>query len=92
MIEKVLFTSTAEKDLKEHRKSGNQSILRKISSLVKAIKANPYEGIGKPEQLKHDLTGYWSRRINQEHRIIYEIDEDESLIIVHSVKGHYGDK
>jgi toxin YoeB len=50
---------------------------------------NPSFGIGKPEKLKHDLSGKWSRRINTEHRLVYEIDEVQNLIIVHSLRGHY---
>ena len=49
----------------------------------------PSFGIGKPEKLKYDLSGKWSRRINSEHRLVYEIDENQNLIIVHSLKGHY---
>jgi len=48
---------------------------------------NPYEGIGKPEPLKHELTGYWSRRITKEHRYFYAIADD--TLIVASLKGHY---
>ena len=47
------------------KKSGNKSILKKITALVEAIEDNPFEGIGKPEQLKHEFSGYWSRRINK---------------------------
>jgi toxin YoeB len=56
-----------------------------------AIQENPFEGIGKPEALKHDLSGSWSRRINQEHRIIYEITRDGvvNILEIQSLKGHY---
>ncbi|MFC0517242.1 Txe/YoeB family addiction module toxin [Mucilaginibacter angelicae] len=50
---------------------------------------DPFNGIGKPEMLRHNLTGLWSRRINQEHRIVYEVLEAEGRIKVHSLKGHY---
>lgn len=50
---------------------------------------NPSIGIGKPEKLKHNLTDKWSRRINNEHRLVYEIDEIQNLKIAHSLKGHY---
>ena len=56
---------------------------------VSGNQENPFEGIGKPEQLKHNLSGVWSRRINQEHRLVYEIDEEANLILIHSLKGHY---
>ena len=48
-----------------------------------------YEGIGKPEALKHDLLGFWSRRITREHRMVYKVLEEERVIEIHSLKGHY---
>jgi toxin YoeB len=67
--------------------TGNKVVLKKISSLLRAILENPFSGIGKPEPLKHQLTGCWSRRINQEHRLVYEILDGR--ILVHSLRGHY---
>ena len=64
------FSSKAKEDLNFWIKSGNKSLLNKIYSLIEDIQLHPFEGIGKPEPLKHNLTGCWSRRINQEHRII----------------------
>jgi toxin YoeB len=61
--------------------------MAKISTLVAAIAQDPFEGIGKPEPLKYGLTGSWSRRINQEHRIVYEVLDER--IVIHSLKGHY---
>ncbi len=58
-----------------------------MAELIKAIDENPFEGIGKPEPLKYEMTGLWSRRINQKHRLIYEITTD--IILIHSLKGHY---
>ncbi|MET4083268.1 toxin YoeB [Pedobacter sp. UYP30] len=81
------FTEDADKHLKFFIKSGNKSILKKVAELIKAIDENPFEGIGKPEPLKYEMTGLWSRRINQEHRLIYEITTD--IILIHSIKGHY---
>ena len=83
----INFTEDADQHLNFFIKSGNKSVLRKVAELIKAIEENPFQGIGKPEQLKYELTGLWSRRINQEHRLIYEITED--IILVHSLKGHY---
>lgn len=59
--------------------------------MLRAIQENPFEGIGKPEPLKHTLSGVWSRRINQEHRIIYEIIDEKTIEILNilSLKGHY---
>lgn len=69
----IVLSPLAPKDLEYWRKSGNKVILRKISQLVDSIASDPFKGIGKPEPLKHDLIGCWSRRINQEHRLVYEI-------------------
>jgi toxin YoeB len=60
---------------------------KKVITLIKEIKRTPFEGTGKPEALKHQFSGYWSRRINLEHRLVYKVIEDEILII--SCKGHY---
>lgn len=87
----VEFSDKARADLDFWIKSGNKGILKKIYSLIEDIQIHPYEGIGKPEQLKHQLAGRWSRRINQEHRIIYRITEQETIEILNilSLKGHY---
>ncbi|MBK8720980.1 MAG: Txe/YoeB family addiction module toxin [Saprospiraceae bacterium] len=81
------FTKKAVEDIEYYKKSGNKEILNKLFVLIEAIAENPNKGIGKPEQLKHQLTGLWSRRINKEHRIIYEINEYS--VLIHSVRGHY---
>ena len=65
----------------------DKKILKKINSLIKDIKREPFEGIGKPEPLKHELAGCWSRRITDEHRLVYEVDEKGINII--SCKYHY---
>lgn len=65
----------------------DKKILKRINSLVKEITRDPYSGIGKPEPLKHSLSGYWSRRINDEHRIVYTV-KDKQLIII-QCKNHY---
>ncbi len=83
----VSITDKAKEDLLFWKKSGNISIQNKISKLIESMIASPFEGIGKPELLKHELAGTWSRRINQEHRIVYEIEENRIIIL--SLKGHY---
>lgn len=87
----VIYTPQAVEDLKYWKKSGNKIIQKKIQQLITAITENPFEGIGKPEQLKFELSGSWSRRINQEHRIIYELYENDKIVIleIQSVRGHY---
>jgi toxin YoeB len=64
--------------------------LKKINQLLKDISRNPFEGIGKPEPLKGDLSGFWSRRINQKDRIIYQFKGE--VVYIFSLKGHYGNK
>lgn len=69
--------------------SQDKKTLKRINQLIKDICRNPFEGIGKPEPLKGKLTGFWSRRITDEHRIIYVIEDNAVLII--SCRGHYDD-
>jgi len=83
----ITYTPKAKEHLDFWIKTGNKPVLKKIVELTKSVIENPYEGIGKPEQLKHELTGYWSRRITNEHRFVYKTDK-ETLVIV-SLKGHY---
>ena len=86
-MEAINFTAEAIADLEYWKKSGNVIILKRIRQLVQAIQTDPFNGIGKPEALKHNLSGFWSRRINHEHRIVYKIEEQ--TIIVHSLRFHY---
>jgi toxin YoeB len=88
----VEISSKARKELLIHYKSGNKSDIRKIEQIFLEITENPYEGTGKPEPLKYDLSGYWSRRINQRDRIIYRVFEGRVLVLVISAIGHYGGK
>ena len=87
----VEFSDKAKADLDFWIKSGNKGILKKIYSLIEDVQLHPYQGIGKPEQLKHQLIGRWSRRINQEHRIIYKVTNENTIEILDilSLKGHY---
>lgn len=83
------YSTTAKKDLAKHVKSGNKALISKISKILKELKNTPYKGIGKPERLKYDLSGYWSRRLNQEHRIVYKVEENIVTVIIVSAMGHY---
>lgn len=85
-MRRIEFIEVAEKDFLSWSKR-DKRIHWKIEQLLVALAENPFMGIGKPEQLKHHLSGLWSRRINQEHRLIYEVTDDE--IIIHSCFGHY---
>ena len=66
---------------------GNNSNIRKINKLIKEIDRTPFTGTGKPEPLKHDLSGKWSRRITDEHRLIYKVEN--GTIYFYSAKNHY---
>lgn len=66
----------------------DKKILKRINLLIKDIQRTPNEGIGKPEPLQHGLSGYWSRRINDEHRIVYKLQDDSILIA--QLRYHYG--
>ncbi len=79
----------ADKHLSFWQRSGNKATQRKISELIQSILLTPYSGLGKPEPLKHNLSGMWSRRISKEDRLVYEVDEENQLIIIHSLRGHY---
>lgn len=65
----------------------DKAILKRINLLIKDIQRNSFEGIGKPEPLKHGLSGYWSRRINDEHRIVYKVTDDNLLVA--QLRYHY---
>ena len=68
-------------------KSGNKKVVEKIKSLLEEIQLTPFEGTGKPEALKHNLIGYWSRRITNEHRLVYKI-ENHTLYVA-QLRYHY---
>ncbi|MDA3905255.1 MAG: Txe/YoeB family addiction module toxin [Bacteroidales bacterium] len=65
----------------------DKKVLKKINDLIKEISRTPYEGKGNPESFKYDLAGYWSRRIDREHRLVYQVIETE--ILIYSCKYHY---
>lgn len=83
----VIFSRQALDDF-EFWKTADKKICKRIKELINNIQVNPFQGIGKPEPLKYHRKGYWSRRITQEHRLIYIISEKNEIIIA-SCKGHY---
>ena len=85
-MKKIVFELKSFQDFNEWVKI-DKKVYKKIVELIKDINRNPFEGIGKPEPLKHELSGYWSRRINDEHRLVYMVSEKEIIII--SCKYHY---
>lgn len=85
----IVYTEKAIEDLSYWKKIGNKVVQKRITQLISGIEDNPFKGIGKPEALKYELSGFWSRRIDKEHRLVYKVYEKESLIEIHSLKGHY---
>ncbi len=83
---KIIFSEHAWDEYLYWQKT-DKKLLNRINELIKAIIRTPFEGIGKPEPLKHTLAGYWSRRINDEHRLVYKVEGDSLLIA--QCKMHY---
>lgn len=82
----IIFSQTALSHLSAF-KNGNQKLVFKVLELIEDIQKNPFTGKGKPEPLRYEYAGFWSRRINDEHRLIYKISDDK--IEVYSCFGHY---
>lgn len=83
----IIFSPEALEDLQFWKQSGNVKIKNKIQQLLESIKETPYILLGKPEALKHNWTGYWSRRINKERRLIYKWENER--IIIAQLRNHY---
>ena len=83
---KLIFSDHAWNDYIYWQKT-DQKILRRINTLIKETKRNPFEGSGKPEALKHALSGHWSRRITDEHRFVYKVTENALHIV--QLRYHY---
>jgi len=83
---KITFSKNAWEDYISWQKE-DKKILRRINSLIKDIQRTPFEGSGKPEPLKYDLAGYWLRRIDLEHRLVYQYRDNE--ILIYSCRFHY---
>lgn len=82
----VGFTDTAFEEY-NYWCENNKKIHKRIKELINDIKRSPFEGIGKPEPLKHELSGCWSRRITDEDRLVYEVREE--MILIYSCRTHY---
>ena len=83
----IILSPLALEHIEFWKKTNNKAVQKRIIDLKTAIINNPYQGIGKPEPLKYELSGKWSQRIDKENRFVYAV-EDDSLII-YSLKGHY---
>ena len=89
MRRKLIFSDEAWEDYLHwpSRQDGDRSMVRRINQLIKDIRRSPYEGIGKPEPLKHQLAGWWSRRIDAEHRFVYRATEQ--AVEIAALRNHY---
>jgi len=79
----------AEEDLEYWKSTGNKRVMKRITRLLSDILEHPFTGIGKPEPLKGDLQGLWSRRITDEHRLIYSVGDGMIYVYVLSLRYHY---
>ena len=86
---KITFSKNAWEDY-VYWQTEDKKTLKKINALIKDIQRTPYEGIGKPEPLKFDLAGYWSRRIDLEHRLVYQVEDSD--ILIYTCRFHYDKK
>lgn len=89
---RITLSEQARKEYLYFSQSDNKAILNKIAALLNDIAEHPYTGLGKPEPLKYELAGKWSRRINSEHRLIYSVHNDMIEIYIFSMKYHYSKK
>jgi len=83
---KLIFSENAWEDYLHWQKT-DKKIIKRINTLIKDIQRTPFEGLGKPEPLKHGLAGYWSRRITDEHRLIYKVESDS--VSLAQLRYHY---
>jgi toxin YoeB len=83
----IIFAPIALEHLQYWKRSGNKKVMGKITALLEEIRHTPYHGTGKPEPLKHEWNGYWSRRITIEHRLVYKV-ENETILIA-QLRYHY---
>ena len=83
---RIIFSKNSWEDYISWQ-SENKKMLGKINELIKDIQRTPFEGKGKPEPLKYDLAGFWSRRIDREHRLVYQVNKKE--ILIYSCRFHY---
>ena len=85
----IKFMPRAEEDLEYWKSTGNKQVMKRITKLLSDILEHPFTGIGKPEPLKGDLQGLWSRRITDEHRLIYSVGDGMIYVYVLSLRYHY---
>jgi len=86
---KIVKNPKVNKELKKHLKSGDKTTIKRIEKIFKELEVHPTEGVGNPEQLKYQFSGFWSRRLNSKDRLVYSINEDEVIVFIISAMGHY---
>ena len=84
---KIIYLPQARADLDFWKRSGNKGVQTRIQKIILSISETPFDGIGKPEALRHDFAGWWSRRINEEHRLVYRVEEGK--IVISQMRFHY---
>ena len=89
---RVEITDLAKKQIAKHFKFGNQASIKKIAIIMQELSETPFSGVGKPEVLKDNLIGFWSRQINSKDRLINSVNENLVVVDVVSAMGHYSDK
>lgn len=89
---RIEIEPSASIDIAKHKKSGNQSTIKKIAKILLELTETPFEGTGKPEPLKYQLSGFWSREINKKDRLIYRVEEKIVTVFIIAAMGHYSDK
>lgn len=88
----IEFLEAALVGIERLKKAGDKQALKKLRLLIKELEEHPETGTGKPEQLRGNFAGKWSRRITDKHRLVYEIINETVCVCISSTFGHYGDK
>lgn len=88
----IVFSQIAIEGIEKIKASGDKPALSKLLSLIEELKEHPETGTGKPERLRNNLSGHWSRRISDKHRLIYRIERETVKVFVVQCYGHYDDK
>lgn len=89
---KVIIKPEADKHISFHKKYGNKATLKKLEKIFIELTEHPFTELGKPEQLKYNLSCYWSRQINLKDRLVYEVNEETVIVTIITAIGHYSDK
>jgi toxin YoeB len=88
----IVVQKVAQKQLEAHYRSGDKGSIKRINQIFEELSEHPETGVGKPERLKFDLSGLWSRQINKKDRLIYLIEHNVITVTIVSAMGHYEDK